>query len=403
MPHSNRTITLDTPLLVQFRHRVTFTRGVFSVTNPTLRSVLDSPTRGAATEPTTRRMVAFIDSNVLDSHPSLPDDIRNYMACATAANTDRVASTNQTSFPELTLVEAVPGGEQAKQSMSVVDRVVRAVDEHGIDRQSFVMVIGGGAVLDAVGFGASIAHRGVRLIRVPTTTLAQDDAGMAVKNGINLGSKKNFIGSFTLPHAVICDTNFLQSTPDWSWCGGFSEAVKIALLRDPELFNRIERDAAAIARRYMDAATPVIIRSAELHYRHIMSGGDPFETNSARPLDFGHWLAHRLEGMTNGALPHGQAVAIGIAIDTLYSECAGLMPTHEAHRVIAVLRALELPVTHALLDNLDGIVAGLTEFREHLGGRLTITLLRGIGDPLDVHSIDPSTLGAAIKLASRGT
>jgi 3-dehydroquinate synthase len=346
-------------------------------------------------------MVAFIDSNVLDAHPSLPDDIRNYMAVS--ANTTQTQSISKSSFPELTLVEAVPGGEQAKQSMSVVDRVVRVVDEHGIDRQSFVMAIGGGAVLDAVGFGASIAHRGVRLLRLPTTTLAQDDAGMAVKNGINLGSKKNFIGSFTLPHAVICDTNFLQSTPDWSWCGGFSEAVKIALLRDPELFNRIERDAVAIARRSMDAALPVITRSAELHYRHIMSGGDPFETHSARPLDFGHWLAHRLEGMTNGTLPHGQAVAIGVAIDTLYSECAGLMPTPEARRVIAVLRALDLPVTHPLLANLDGIVAGLTEFREHLGGQLTITLLRGIGDPVDVHSIDPAILGAAIALTSRGS
>jgi 3-dehydroquinate synthase len=322
---------------------------------------------------------------------------------AVSANATQTQSTSKGSFPELTLVEAVPGGEQAKQSMSVVDRVVRVVDEHGIDRQSFVMAIGGGAVLDAVGFGASIAHRGVRLLRLPTTTLAQDDAGMAVKNGINLGSKKNFIGSFTLPHAVICDTNFLQSTPDRSWCGGFSEAVKIALLRDPELFNRIERDAVAIAHRSMDAALPVIIRSAELHYRHIMSGGDPFETHSARPLDFGHWLAHRLEGMTNGTLPHGQAVAIGVAIDTLYSECAGLLPTPEARRVIAVLRALDLPVTHPLLANLDGIVAGLAEFREHLGGQLTITLLRGIGDPIDVHSIDPTILGAAIALASRGS
>jgi 3-dehydroquinate synthase len=344
-------------------------------------------------------VVAFVDSNVLAAHPSLPDDIRAYMAHA--ADIFQATAVRQHSFPELTLVESVPGGEPAKQSMSVVDRVVRVVDEHRIDRQSYVMAIGGGAVLDAVGFGASIAHRGVRLVRLPTTTLGQDDAGMAVKNGINLGTKKNFIGNFAVPHAVVCDTMLLESTPAWSWCGGFSEAVKIALLRDREFFDRIERDAAAITLRSMDAAIPVIIRSAELHYRHIMSGGDPFETHSARPLDFGHWLAHRLEGMTNGALPHGQAVAIGVAIDTLYSECAGLMPTQEARRVLAVLRALDLPVTHPLLADLDGIVAGLAEFREHLGGQLTITLLRGIGDPVDVHTIDPSTLAAAVSLTSR--
>ena len=399
MPQSNRTITLDTPLSVPFRHRVTFTRGVFAVTNPTLRSVFDSATQGTTTESATRRVVAFIDSNVLAAHPSMPDDIRAYMAHAAVVS--QATTARQYSFPELTLVESVPGGEPAKQSMSVVDRVVRVVDEHCIDRQSYVMAIGGGAVLDAVGFGASIAHRGVRLVRLPTTTLGQDDAGMAVKNGINLGNKKNFVGNFAVPHAVVCDTALLESTPAWSWCGGFSEAVKIALLRDRELFNHIERDASAITLRSMDAAIPVIIRSAELHYHHIMSGGDPFETHSARPLDFGHWLAHRLEGMTNGVLPHGQAVAIGVAIDTLYSECAGLMPSQEARRVLAVLRALDLPVTHPLLADLDGIIAGLAEFREHLGGRLTITLLRGIGDPVDVHTIDSATLAAAILLTSR--
>lgn len=399
MPQSNRTITLDTPLFVPFRHRVTFTRGVFSATNPTLRSVFDLVTQGTTTDAATRRVVAFIDSNVLAAHPSMPDDIRAYMTYA--AGVSQAATARQHSFPELTLVEAVPGGERAKQSMSVVDRVVRVIDEHRIDRQSYVMAIGGGAVLDAVGFGASIAHRGVRLVRLPTTTLGQDDAGMAVKNGINLGNKKNFVGNFAVPHAVVCDTALLGSTPKWSWCGGFSEAVKIALLRDRELFNHIEREAAAITLRSMDAAIPVIIRSAELHYQHIMSGGDPFETHSARPLDFGHWLAHRLEGMTNGVLPHGQAVAIGVAIDTLYSECAGLMPSQEACRVLAVLRALDLPVTHPLLVDLDGIIAGLAEFREHLGGRLTITLLRGIGDPVDVHTIDPATLAAAISLTSR--
>jgi 3-dehydroquinate synthase len=297
-------------------------------------------------------------------------------------------------------VEAVPGGEDAKRSMAVADRVVQAVDEHRIDRQSFVVAIGGGAVLDAVGFGAAIAHRGVRLVRMPTTTLSQDDAGMAVKNGINRGRKKNFTGAFAVPHAVVCDELLLGSSPDWSWCGGFSEAVKIALLRDPALFERIERDAAAIRSRDMAAAMPVIVRSAELHYRHIALGGDPFETQSARPLDYGHWLAHRLEGMTGGELPHGQAVAIGVAVDTAYSARIGLMDMVDARRVIGVLRALGLETTHERLSDLDATIAGLEEFREHLGGELTITLLRGIGAPLEVHSMDHAVLRAAVAMAA---
>jgi 3-dehydroquinate synthase len=179
--------------------------------------------------------------------------------------------------------------------------------------------------------------------------------------------------------------------------------VKIALLRDPELFARIERDAAAIRARDMAAAMPVIARSAELPWRHIALGGDPFETRSARPLDFGHWLAHRLEGMTDGELPHGQAVAIGVAVDTAYSACAGLLDEGAAHRVIAVLRALGLPTTHGLFADPDAVMAGLEEFREHLGGRLTITLLRGIGSPVDVHAMDAATLQRALAVASHAS
>ena len=377
-------MNLDIPLSVPFRHRVTFTRGAFDAANATLRSVL------ASDDGLERRLVVFVDSNVLAANPGIPDRIRAYAATHPA-------------MPAVCLVEPVAGGEQAKRSMSVVDRVVEAVDEHRIDRQSFVLAIGGGAVLDAVGFGAAIAHRGVRLVRMPTTTLGQDDAGMAVKNGINLGRKKNFIGSFAVPHAVVCDQDLLTTSPDWSWCGGFSEAVKIALLRDPELFARIEQDAAAIRARDMAAAMPVIARSAELHWRHITLGGDPFETQSARPLDFGHWLAHRLEGMSDGELPHGQAVAIGVAVDTAYSACAGLLDEGVADRVIRVLRELGLPTTHEFLADSDAVMAGLEEFREHLGGQLTITLLRGIGSPVDVHAMDAVMLKRALALTSRAS
>jgi len=217
-----------------------------------------------------------------------------------------------------------------------------------------------------------------------------------VKNGINLGRRKNYVGTFAVPHAVICDEAFLESTPEWSWIGGFSEAVKIALLRDPALLARIERDAAGIRARDMHAAMPVIVRSAELHWRHIALGGDPFETRSARPLDHGHWLAHRLEGLTDGALPHGQAVAIGIAVDTAYAANAGMLSAAEADRVMSVLRALSLPTSHPLLSEPDALIAGLEEFREHLGGRLTITLLRAVGDPVDVHEVDERLLRGAI-------
>jgi 3-dehydroquinate synthase len=372
--------TLDVPLSVPFRHRVLFTRDAFAAGNATLRSAMtDGGPPG--------RAVAFVDQGVLQARAGLPDAMRAHFA--------------RPGMPDLRAVEPVPGGEACKRGMEVPDRVIEAVHRHGIDRQSFVVAVGGGAVLDAVGLGAALAHRGVRLVRMPTTVLSQDDAGMAVKCGINRFGKKNFVGAFAVPHAVVCDSEFLASTPEWSWCGGFSEAVKIALLRDGDLFARIERDAAAIRARDLAAALPVIERSAELHWRHIALGGDPFEVRSARPLDYGHWLAHRLEGLTDGALPHGQAVAIGVAVDTAYSACAGLMAEAEARRVFALLRALGLPTSHGLLEDRGALLGGLDEFREHLGGRLTITLLRGIGAPVDVHELDRGTLSAAIATAGR--
>ena len=369
--------TFDVPMQVPARHRVTFTRDVLDQGNPALAQAL----RGSA------RCVAFVDDGVAEACPQLAVSLERYLAA-------------RPGMPELGCVERVPGGERAKAGMEVPDRVVRATVDHRIDRQSCVIAVGGGAVLDAVGFGAAIAHRGCRLVRLPTTVLSQDDAGMAVKNGVNLGRRKNYVGTFAVPHAVICDEAFLESTPEWSWIGGFSEAVKIALLRDPALLARIERDAAAIRARDMGAAMPVIVRSAELHWRHIALGGDPFETQSARPLDHGHWLAHRLEGLTDGALPHGQAVAIGIAVDTAYAANAGMLAAADADRVLSALRALSLPTSHPLLADPDALVAGLEEFREHLGGRLTITLLRGIGDPVDVHEVDVGILRGAIASLS---
>ena len=377
----DRTATFDVPLSVPFRHRVAFTRGALDHGNAALRQAM---TDGSGTR---ARAVAFVDEGVASSNPGFADALRSHFSSVPG-------------MPSLEAIELVPGGERCKQSMETVDRVVAAVDAHRIDRQSFVLAVGGGAVLDAVGFGAAIAHRGVRLVRMPTTTLSQDDAGMAVKNGVNRGGKKNFVGAFAVPHAVICDEDLLRTSPDWSWCGGFGEAVKIALLRDPELFARIERDAVAIRGRSMEAAMPVVVRSAELHWRHIALGGDPFETRSARPLDYGHWLAHRLEGLTGGELPHGQAVSIGVAVDTMYSACVGMLDRDDADRVVRTLAALGLPTTHPLLADAGPVIAGLEEFREHLGGRLTITLLRGIGSSVDVHEIDGVALTRAMAITA---
>jgi 3-dehydroquinate synthase len=249
-------------------------------------------------------------------------------------------------------------------------------------------------VLDAAGFAAATAHRGIRLIRVPTTVLSQDDSGMGVKNGVNAFGKKNYLGTFAPPFAVINDSSFLSTLSDRDWRGGATEAVKAALIRDPEFFDFLERHAAALVDRDLDVMVQVIRRSAILHLRHIANGGDPFEHGSSRPLDFGHWAAHRLEQATSHRLGHGEAVGVGIALDTTYSHLAGFLGEPEWRRVINLLIALGVQIYAPSLeehletpDDPGCIFRGLAEFQEHLGGRLTIMLLKGIGQPFDVHDI----------------
>ncbi len=243
-------------------------------------------------------------------------------------------------------------------------------------------------MLDAVGFAASAAHRGVRLVRFPTTTLAQDDAGIGVKNGINGFGKKNFIGTFGVPWAVINDESFLATQSDRDWRAGISEAVKVALLRDPALFELIADSAPALRNRDGDALRPIVRRSAELHLEHIVTGGDPYEMLTARPLDFGHWAAHKLEQLSDYDLRHGEAVAIGLAIDVLYAQRVGTLDEASAERIIGCLRDIGFTLFHPAMHDHAELLRGLQEFREHLGGALTITLLEKIGRPIDVHVID---------------
>jgi 3-dehydroquinate synthase len=259
-----------------------------------------------------------------------------------------------------------------------------------------VLVIGGGAVLDAVGFAAATAHRGVRLIRFPTTTLAQADGGLGVKNGINVFGKKNFLGTFCTPWAVINDARFLTTLSDRDHRCGFSEAVKVALIKDASLFADLCADATSLAAREEEPTRRTVRRAADLHLRHIVEGGDPFELTVSRPLDYGHWSAHKLEQITRFELRHGEAVAIGVALDTLCSVGRGWLAPSSAGRVLSCLADLGFELDHEALSDTSSLLGGLEEFREHLGGRLTITLLREIGQPVDVHDMDATGVEAAV-------
>jgi 3-dehydroquinate synthase len=296
----------------------------------------------------------------------------------------------------------VTGGEVVKNDWSRVVEILELIHRHHIDRHNYVVVVGGGALLDMVGLAAATAHRGVRLIRIPTTTLAQDDSGVGVKNGVNAFGKKNFIGTFAPPFAVINDFDLLASLSDRDKRAGYIEAVKVACIRDAEFFVGLENDASALARFEAEPMKRLIRRSAELHLNHIANGGDPFEMGSARPLDFGHWAAHKLEQMSGYRLRHGEAVAIGIALDVLYSVRQGLLARPAAERILSLLERLGFTLYDSELESISasgelGVLGGLEEFREHLGGELTITLLSDIGCGVEVHSIEIEHVRQALQ------
>ena len=371
------------PFEVAFRHRLHYTDDVFGADGDVLIDVLEPSGDLPA------RVQFWVDGHVADVRPDLVPAL------------DRIGSGHPGRFSSAGEVQVVPGGEAVKNDPAHLERILKANHDADLDRRSYMVVVGGGAVLDAVGFAAAIAHRGIRLVRLPTTTLAQGDSGVGVKTAINFFGKKNWLGAFAVPWAVINDTALLASLPDRDFIAGFSEAVKVALLKSPEVFARLCRDASKIRRRDLVAALPMIRASVEFHLAHITEGGDPFEAREARPLDFGHWSAHKLEPMSRFSIRHGEAVAIGVAIDSVYSSLAHGFPKADADRVLRCLAHLGFILDHPLLQDTDVLFDGLEEFRQHLGGRLTVTMLRAVGDPVDAHEVDDAKMRQAIEHVSR--
>jgi 3-dehydroquinate synthase len=344
-----------------------------------------------ATDTDKSRVQFWIDEGVVTANP----DIRNELERRLISSSDRLELTSPLHF--------VAGGEQVKNDDETIDKIFRQIDQDGLDRRSYICVIGGGALLDGVGYAAGIAHRGIRLVRFPTTTLAQADSGVGVKNAINAYGKKNWKGTFAVPWAVVNDQSLIRNLPQRDFVAGFSEAVKVSLLKSPGAFRFLCEHAKGIAERQWDAVMTAIRSSVLMHLHHITHGGDPFEVQEARPLDFGHWSAHKLEHLTQFRLRHGEAVSIGVALDVVYSH---LVHGLDRSDMLATLKALEdmgLPIFDTEVES-GAVFDGLEEFRQHLGGRLTLTMLRGVGNSINVHEIDRMAMLEAIRfLQDRAT
>ncbi|MDP3073507.1 MAG: 3-dehydroquinate synthase [Opitutaceae bacterium] len=373
------------PITLRHEHRLIFTRDVFAPGNDILADLLTPREPGG-----TARAVVFWDAGLASAFPGIAEKMTQWFA----ARAHRIVL-------EAAPV-ALPGGEPVKNDFGQLERVWAAINAAKICRHSFVIAIGGGAVLDLVGFGAATAHRGIPLIRLPTTSLSQADGGLGVKNGVNLFTKKNWLGSFAVPHAVVNDLNFLHGLPPRDRRAGLIEAVKVALIRDSAFFEFIAVRVEALAKFEPEPYEAVIRESARQHMEHIATGGDPFERGSARPLDFGHWAAHKLEQLSEFRVSHGEAVAVGMAIDLIYARRVGLLPEPIAERILALIQRLGFELFEPIKQirgpsGRQDMLDGLEEFREHLGGRLTIPMIRAPGDRLDVHEMDGPVVRASFE------
>lgn len=370
---------------ITFTHRIAFTHDAFDVKNHTLRDLIADG--GGLMD--SGKVLVLLDQGVNEANPLLFQQIKAYFH-----------SHNDT----LSLVSdplLLPGGEACKNDWALVTKIWQAVEFFKICRHSYIIAIGGGAFLDMAGFGAATAHRGIRLIRMPTTTLSQGDGGVGVKNGVNYFGKKNWVGTFTVPYAIINDLDFISSLPPRACRDGLIEAIKVALIRDRSFYQFLRENGHALGRLEKKAVETAIRRSAENHVDHIASSGDPFEYGSARPLDFGHWVAHKLEQLSNFTVSHGEAVAIGMAVDLLYSIHIGLLPEAVGEEILDLIQTVGFSLWSPFLEKQqDGqlaILAGLEEFREHLGGTLTITLVPKIGEKIEVHTMEPTAILAALS------
>jgi 3-dehydroquinate synthase len=376
MPHIQRTITAS------WEMQVFFTEDLFAPDNLTLVQALD----GNATH----KALVVLEDSLAQALPELEKRINDYFSAHAAC---------------LKLVRPpvfVPGGETAKNSITLITDLLGQFHRHHLDRHAYVIAIGGGALLDVVGLAAATCHRGVRLVRVPTTVLSQAESGVGLKNSINAFGQKNFVGTFAPPFAVFNDFSLLTTLGPRDKRNGYVEAVKIACVCDANFFEELERDADGLAQFAPDAMKRLICRCAELHLEHTATAGDPFERGSSRPLDFGHWAAHKLEQLSRFAMRHGEAVAVGIALDVIYSREKGLLDANSAERILKLLERLGFKLfanelLYADNANQPEVLLGLEQFREHLGGELSVTLLNGIGSRIEAHEMDRQTITAAIE------
>lgn len=299
-----------------------------------------------------------------------------------------LAASGHTLLPTI----VVPPGESSK-CFETLQHVLDQLFERNVDRQTLVIALGGGVIGDLAGLAASLALRGLDIVQVPTTLLAQVDSSVGGKTGIDTSYGKNTVGTFYQPRLVLTDVTTLDSLSEREMKAGYAEIVKYGLIFDAGFFQWCEAHGAQLLRGDREAQIYAVSKSCE-HKARIVAI-DEHETQERALLNFGHTFGHALEAATGYStrLLHGEAVAIGMAMSFRLSAGLGLCPQEDASKVQQHFQEVELPAGPPPFNyDISQLMTYMGQDKKARNGKLTLILARGIGQAFISRDVNPSPI-----------
>jgi 3-dehydroquinate synthase len=285
-------------------------------------------------------------------------------------------------------------GEGSKNMDTVMDLACRMIDM-GADRQTAILALGGGVVGDVAGFLASIYMRGVPLVQIPTTLLAQVDSSVGGKTGVDLPEGKNLLGTFYQPKRVYADIEVLTTLPQAEIRNGLAEVVKYGMIRSTELFDFLEEKWRDVINLEPLATAHIVFNSCSI--KADVVSADEREGDLRRILNFGHTVGHAVEAAAHYQIPHGEAVSMGMVAASRISVAKGLMPEGDLERLCRLLDRLNLPREIPANLSVEELIDLLQHDKKARSGRPHFVLSRGIGQILITDDVSNKELAAAIE------
>ncbi|HKF24824.1 MAG TPA: 3-dehydroquinate synthase [Candidatus Acidoferrum sp.] len=288
---------------------------------------------------------------------------------------------------------------EVAKNLRSVETIGRSLVRAGADRRAIVVAVGGGVVGDVAGFAAASFLRGVALVQVPTTLVAQTDSAIGGKTGVNLPEGKNLVGAFYPPKLVLVDMDTLQTLPQREFRGGLAEVIKYGVIADARLFAFLEKNFERVLEREARSLEYLIARSAEIKARVVSK--DERESGLREILNFGHTFGHALESATAyRRYQHGEAVAWGMMAAALYGHETGVTPAGDAARIISLVRRMgKLPAWPRIAAK--RLIALMGSDKKARAGKLRFVLTPGIGKAATYEARDPAKLDLVLRMTPR--